>query len=325
MKRVINLVALLAVVLFGFSCTKPNNGNRTDPPANQGENNQNQNNNNNQNENKEPEKKVAQTCKENLVLWLSFDEDKMVEVGEGVTLGENKGQAGLGGGFIGKAWTNKGADNTKEAYTKLNLASGNPLTKLESFTFSAWAKMPKDKAMKCGIISFNGTGVEAIWPSFVFLFDNISDIEMEDGTKFQAQQFNGRIDFLTVDGKPAMWPNCASEIYMIKDEWFHFARTYDAATGHWANYANGQIVNEGDFLVGEEQVPGGPVKSAFAADCNALYVGGWASRIEGKATDEWQSYCPGSLDELRFFNKALSEEEIAALYKEELTISVEQE
>ncbi len=322
MKRVLFLTSLLAVMLLGFSCTKPG-GNRTDTNPNQ---NQNQGNNGNENENPPvPEKQVAKTCEENLVLWLSFDEDKLVEKGEGVTLGENKGQAGLGGGFIGKAWTNKGGDNTVEAYTKLNLAAGNALTKLESFTFSGWAKMPKDKEMKCGILSFNGTGVEAIWPSFVFLFDNISDIEMEDGTKFQAQQFNGRIDFLTLEGKPALWPNCASEIYLFKDEWFQFGRTYDAATGHWANYANGQIVNEGDFLLGEDQVPGGPVKAAFASDCNALYIGGWASRIEGKANDAWQAYCPGSMDEFRFFNKALSPEEMAALYKEEMTISVEQE
>ena len=316
MKKAFFLTAMLATVLFGFSCSK-NNGNRADGNSDEeGGGNQ-----------TEQEKVTVKTGAQNLVLWLSFDDEKIIGAGEGVTLDGNKGQAGLGKGFIGTAWTNKGASNTAEAYTKLNLAAGNALTKMESFTFSVWAKMPKDKEIKSGIISFNGTAAEAIWPSFVFLFDNISDIDLDDGTKVQAQQFNGRIDFLTLDGKPAMWPNCASDIFLKKDEWFQLARTYDAATGKWANYANGMLVNEGEFLLGEEgaQKPGGPVNAAFASDCNALYVGGWASRIEGKANDSWQSFCPGSLDELRFYNKAFTAEEMLALYKEEVAINLNQE
>ena len=314
MKKVLYLAAMLSLVLFGFSCTKPG-GNRADSqtPGNNSGNEGNENGNGGTPEYTRPEIK---TGAENLVLWLSFNDDKIVDKGEGVTLGENKG-------FIGQAWTNKGGDNTIEAYTKLNLASGNALTKMDSFTFAVWAKLPKGKEAKCGIISFNGTGVEATWPSFVFLFDNISDVTPDEGEPFKAQQFNGRIDFLSVEGKPAMWPNCASDVYMKKDEWFHIARTYDATTGHWANYANGQIVNEGDFLPGEKVV--GSVSAAFADDCNALYVGGWASRIEGKASDTWQTYCPGSLDELRFYNKAFTADEVLALYGEEIAINLEEE
>ncbi len=309
MKKVLVFAALFAVALFG--CTKPG-GDRADGGKN-----------NEGGEGKETEKVIPQTAKENLVLWVSFDEEKLVEVGEGVTLGENKGQVALNKGFIGNAWTNTGGDNTIEAYTKLSLATGNALTKMDSYTFTCWAKLPKDKEAKCGIISFNGTGVENTWPSFVFLFDNVSDVTPDEGEPFKAQQFNGRIDFLSVEGKPAMWPNCASDIFMKKNEWFQLARNYDATTGHWANYANGQLVNEGDFLPGDKIV--GSVSAAFATDCNALYIGGWASRIEGKASDSWQAYCPGQLDELRFYNKALSAEEILALYKEEVNINLDEE
>lgn len=323
MKKIFLSLAILSMVLIGFSCTKPNNGNRTDSGTEQGDGTGKDDDDNGNGGAPEYTRPEVKTGAENLVLWLSFNDDKIVEKGDGVTLGENKGQAGLGKGFIGQAWTNKAGDNTSEAYTKLNLASGNALTKMDSFTFAVWAKLPKNKEAKCGIISFNGTGVEAIWPSFVFIFDNISDINPEEGEPYQAQQFNGRIDFLTVEGKPAMWPNCASDIYMKKDEWFHLARTYDATTGHWANYANGLIVNEGDFLINEQVV--GSVSAAFADDCNALYVGGWASRIEGKASDTWQTYCPGSLDELRFYNKAFTPDEILALYGEEIAINLEEE
>ena len=317
MKKIFYSLAVVSLVFIGFSCSKPNSD-RTDSGTEQKKDDD-----EGGKTPEEPKKPEVKTCAENLVAHLSFDDDAVVAKGEGVSFGENKGKAGVAGGFIGNAWTNKGGKNTEEAYTKINLASGNAFTKLESFTFSAWAKLPKGEEAKSAIISFNGTGVEAIWPSFIFLFDNISDITPEEGEPYQAQQFNGRIDFLTVEGTPAMWPNCASDVFMLKDTWFQMARTYDATTGHWANYANGLLINEGDFLP-NEAVAGG-VKAAFASDCNALYIGGWASRIEGKATDSWQSYCPGSLDEIRFYNKALSAEEISALYKEELNINLDQE
>ena len=320
---------MLSLVLIGFSCTKPG-ADRADskpvdetPSGNEGNENGGDGGDNNGGGTPEYTRPEVKTGAESLVLWLSFNDDKIVDKGDGVTLGENKGQAGLGKGFIGKAWTNKGGDNTTEAYTKLNLASGNALTNMESFTFSAWAKLPKDKEAKSGIISFNGTGAEAQWPSFIFLFDNITDVTPEEGEPFKALQFNGRLDLLTNGAKKPYWLNVASDVYLIKDEWFHMAKTYDAATGHWATYANGQIVGEGDLLDGEQPV--GPAKSAFADDCNALYVGGWASRIEGKATDSWQAYCPGSLDELRFYNKAFTADEVLALYGEEIAINLEEE
>ena len=84
---------------------------------------------------------------------------------------------------------------------------------------------------------------------------------------------------------------------------------------------NGVIVNEGEFLP-DGKVAGG-IKAAFASDCDRLYIGGWASKIEGKAADEWLNYFPGAIDELRVFNKALSEAEVLSLYKEELKVSLE--
>lgn len=309
MKKVLYLVMAVALVSFGAGCNK-NNGNRTDEG----------NGNTQDPDSGKTEKPTVKTGADNLVMWLSFDDAAIIGKGDGITLDSNKGQADLGDGFIGKGWTNKGGDNTVEAYTKLNLAAGNPFTKLASFTFSAWGKLPKDKEAKGAVISFNGTGVEDMWPSFIFIFDNISDVDLDDGTKIKAQQFNGRIDFLSLEGKPAMWPNCASDVFLKKNEWFQMVRTYDAATGHWANYANGMLVNEGDFLVDEK--PAGPVSAAFAADCNALYVGAWSSKVEGKSNETWQNYWAGSLDEIRMYNKAFSEEEVLNLYKEELAINL---
>ena len=104
-------------------------------------------------------------------------------------------------------------------------------------TFSAWLYVPTPLAnpsnpsekltAKGAILSFNGTGVEPVWPSFVYLLDN-EGVNEETGKAWM--QFNGRVDFLSVEGKPLMWPNASDEAYAAKDKWIHVARTYDATT-----------------------------------------------------------------------------------------------
>ena len=258
-----------------------------------------------------------ETAAENLVAYFGFEAKDVL--GEGITLDGTKGAGSLDEtGFIGKCYANTAKLNTQEAYVKYNLAAKNAIRSLESFTFTAWVNLPADKEAKGAIMSLNGTGVEPVWPSWVFLFDNLYKSE-DDGQYYQ--QFNGRMDFLTVDGKPALWPNCAAVELNTKDKWFQIARTYDAATGHWANYCDGILINEGDFLIDENPVGG--VNACVANDCNALYLGGWASKIEGKASDGWLNYFCGSIDEVRFFNKALSAEEVVALRREELAISLQ--
>ena len=59
------------------------------------------------------------------------------------------------------------------------------------------------------------------------------------------------------------------------------------------------------------------------ANMNALYIGGWASLIDGKQAEAWMTYFNGSIDEVRMYNKALSTEEIAKLYQEEALIALE--
>ena len=68
-----------------------------------------------------------------------------------------------------------------------------------------------------------------------------------------------------------------------------------------------------------------PFGNLVTEACDAFYVGAWSTFVEGDSTHDWQNYWAGSIDEIRMYNKALSEEEILALYKEELNINLEQE
>ena len=264
-----------ALTLAAFSCKKPANGTDEQNPGAQ-----------------------VTVAAENLVAYFPLESaDKAVTVGEGITFDSKKGAGDFGDGRIGKAYTNTKKMNIEEAYLKFNLAKNNAFTKLESMTFSAWLYVPTPLAnpsnpsekltAKGAILSFNGTGVEPVWPSFVYL------------------------------------PNASDEAYAAKDKWIHVARTYDATTGAWVTYANGLKTFEGLFTPKNDgKDPVGAINAAFASDCNALYLGGWASRIEGKASDTWLNYFCGSIDEVRFYNKALSETEMLELYKQELKVAL---
>ena len=66
-----------------------------------------------------------------------------------------------------------------------------------------------------------------------------------------------------------------------------------------------------------------PFGKCIPEDATAFYVGGWSSWIESyQGAADWQSFFSGSIDEIRFFNKALSEQEIQALRKEEIAIAL---
>lgn len=88
----------------------------------------------------EPEGPSVKTGAENLVIHLSFDKDDLIEVGEGITFKENKGQASITTGFIGKGWTNKSGNNATEAYSKFDVAAGSAFSKIENFSMSVWIK-----------------------------------------------------------------------------------------------------------------------------------------------------------------------------------------
>ncbi len=325
---------MLSLVLFGFSCTKPS-GNRTDSqtPGNKTENDD---EDGKDEKDDTPEGPKVTTCDGNLVLWISFDNDNLIEKGEGVSFKENKGDAAIKTGFIGKGWTNN-AKNNSMAYSKFDVASANLFKKLDDMTFTVWVKNNKDY-YKGGVVSLNGgrNGDKPHdFPAFNVYLDNNNPVTIDD-QQVPAQQVNGR--FIMHDDKGAeqnVWLDTNDPAFAIYDEWFQLAVTYQLNTQKPVDpenpegdkktcatvmlYANGQLVAERAF---DPNIAFNNLVTDYA---NAFYVGAWSTYVEGDSTQSWQSYWAGSIDEIRMYNKALSEEEISALYKEELNINLEQE
>ena len=333
---------MLALVLFGFSCTKPN-ADRTDTkpadetPGDNGGNNGGENGDGGEETPPEPEGPKVKTCDENLVLWISFDNDNLIEKGEGLTFKENKGEAAIKTGFIGKGWTNNAKINTSAAYSKFDVAKDNLFKKLESMTFTVWVNNNKDY-FKGGIVSLNGgrNGSNPHdFPAFNVYLDNNNPVTIDD-QQIPAQQINGRFIFHDAAGaEQNCWLDTNDPAFAIYGDWFQLAVTYELNTQKPVDpenpdgdkktcatvmlYANGLHVAERAF---DANIAFNNLVTEF---CNAFYVGAWSTYVEGDSTQSWQSYWAGSLDEIRMYNKALSADEIKELYKEEVDINLEQE
>lgn len=296
MKKIFYLAAAMSIALFA-SCNKE--GDQAGA------------------EDKGPQVTVATDA---LVLHLPF-EDGSVAVGEGITFASKGGEADFVDGFIGKCYTNKSGEPTTAAYLKYDIAAENFVNDLESFTFSAWVKRPATGSG--ALFSING-GVDAFWwCTMQFIYDNAFTNEE---TGVVDQQFNGRFEHNGV----AQWPNAQAPGFATLDKWYQVVRTYDAATSAWNVYVDGvkvelpvneedgtptNILKDGDNLLGALNLANEAM--------NALYIGGWASFIEEKQAEGWMTFFNGSIDEVRMYNRALTDEEIGKLWQEEKLINLE--
>ena len=289
---------LAAVAMFAFAAC--------DDPANEG----------NDPKNDAPEVK---TCAENLVAYFPLESAENAVKAEGITFNSKAGAADFKTGEIGKGYSNT-AGNNDEAYFKFNLAKENALSSLKDVTITLWAKNIEE-FQKGGLLSANGKLFETQdWPSLVLLFDNKNTVKDEAGedTGVKTQQINGRIMFKKDDGSETnLWLDTWDPAFAKYATWFQIAFTYVAETGVWALYVDGVKVKDAEY--GDKMDFG----KCIPADANALYIGGWASRIEKyTGAQDWMCSFSGSIDEIRIFNKALTEEEIQALRKEELAIAL---
>ena len=256
-------------------------------------------------------------AEEALVLHLPF-EDGSVAVGEGVTFASKVGAGEFAEGFIGKCYKNSSETNSVEAYLKYNLSGNHFVKEMGSFTFTAWVNKPETD--KGAVISINGSNTD--WPRLIFHFDNIN-------TETGAQDFNARIDVTVGEDTPALWPNLGDLAFAKTDEWMQVARTYDAATSTMKIFVDGvQVGADIPFTFGTDAdgnpLPLGEMNIATET-MNAFYIGAWSSWVEQvTGAADWQAtYFRGSIDEVRIYNRALTDQEVGQLWQQEKLINLE--
>ena len=101
----------------------------------------------------------------------------------------------------------------------------------------------------------------------------------------------------SVDGDGAHYQNIKSDEDMPVGEWIHLAGTYDNAT--FKLYVNGRLVKSVPYSI-----------PFTFSDTNPLIIGG-NTNTQGK---QWLDCFHGRIDDVRMFNRGLSEKEVAVLF-----------
>lgn len=93
------------------------------------------------------------------------------------------------------------------------------------------------------------------------------------------------------------------------NKWHQLVMTWDGATSNYKIYVDGVKVNNPEW---EQRGTTGPL--SFFTPTKPV-IGAWGTNLPGGTAEVWQKPMTGSVDELRVFNKALTDAEISALYQ----------
>ena len=105
------------------------------------------------------------------------------------------------------------------------------------------------------------------------------------------------------------------------NKWVHYVMRYDASGSNIDIYANGVRVSNNNYRTRSYGTPAVRLGAISIPAATMALIGGWPNAATGftnSSTQTWQGLFKGSIDELRVYNKALSDLEIGSLYQLEL-------
>lgn len=241
----------------------------------------------------------------NLVAYFPFEsETATIDKGEGVTYLKKGGAASFAVGRRGNAY--KGA--TTEAYLEYNVASTNVFKSMTEFTMGAWIKTP---AAGGAADIFRLNGGDSFMGNLVLMLEGGSNTDSLD---IKAYLYNSTTEWKGQDIRKA-------HRSFLSDRWVHVGYSYNKTTSTMTLYANGLPVATSVRYAGPEvggvQAPMGTL--TLEPGMTKILIGAWAQQLDGTGQD-WMKFYPGMLDELRIYNKALTDTEMKALYDAEITV-----
>ncbi|MCE5330746.1 MAG: LamG domain-containing protein [Bacteroidales bacterium] len=230
-----------------------------------------------------------------------------IEIGTGITYGKLSGAGTFAVGRRGNAY--KGS--TAPGYLEFNVAtSANLFKSMTEYTYAAWIKCPKPTDGAATAFALNGG--DANMGNLNFIVESGSNA---DSLALKSYLYNSTTNW---KGQDFYLHNKA----FLSDKWVHIVSSYNKATSTMTYYANGVLVKTqikyADGEVGGVQPKLGAL--TFGSDMTKLDIGAWPKLAAGTATDSWMVYYPGLIDEIRIYNKALTDAEVKALYDAEITV-----
>lgn len=244
----------------------------------------------------------------NLVAYFPFDsESASISEGDGLTYSKKSGAASFALGRRGNAY--KGS--TSQAYLEYSLATSNIFKSMSEYTYAVWIKCPAPTGGAASAFALNGG--DANMGNLNFIVESQSNA---DSLALKPYLYNSTT---TWKGQDFWQFNKA----FLSDKWVHIVSSYNKTTSTMAVYANGILINSGiRYADGMQQNGTQPLLGAltFGTDMSKFIIGAWPKLAAGTATDSWMVYYPGLIDELRIYNKALTNAEVKALYDAEVTV-----
>jgi len=222
----------------------------------------------------------------NLVAYWSFD--NTLTESKSTTAGTSTG-SGFGGGLKGSAATFSG-----NSY----IVSNTPtvLQGLKSFTVTMWVKANQNTVGIAGLMDIANTN--SFWGNMTVFFEN--------GGSADVAKLKIHVNNNGADGWLGNY-----DLNKIWGVWTHIAVSYDAATSTFRVYSNGSKI--------ATQVQAGfgnlVFQNATKMSFGTVQFQTTPSLTTNHGKETWADYLNGSLDEVRVYNIALSDNDITSLMK----------
>jgi hypothetical protein len=201
----------------------------------------------------------------------------------------------------------QGADLAHLLYT---LPAESKMKTLTSFSISMWFKSPLVTGDPEPTIFEIGKSDDLFWGNLKLALNRLG--EAADTLQLKA--------FFLKNG--ATWSGqhiSFSNNTFIVDKWMHLVFEYDATTSKYKIYKDGLKVVTNPGVEDRFSSEGVPLGEMAFVNADVINIGAWRTKTEGSATDAWMGWFKGNLDELRVYDKALSDTEVKDLYDAEVT------
>jgi hypothetical protein len=243
----------------------------------------------------------------NLIAYFPFEGNGNDAIG-GLTPGQSA-NATFPTGRRGQAY-----QGASDAYMAYSLPTSSKIKTLKSFSIAMWAKIipndPANNAPEDMIFQVDGRDD---WQKNFFL-KLIRNNPEEDTVKLT--NYFWKEDAPSWNGQNVS--NIHSPGYLF-NAWLHLTFTYNGATSKWYAYLNGDVVDLPEAYTDRKCEDGSAFGELKFENPQKLFIGAYAQKIDGGATDAWMGNYRGQLDEFRMYDRALTADEVKSLYQAEAT------
>ena len=246
-------------------------------------------------------KNSSEVATTNLVAHFTFD-GTINDAKGAVTGGTANGATSFIEGRKGQAY--KGSTTGFLSYT-----TPGPLPALTSFTTSLWINTAKHDGGAQSV--FNLAKQDgSFWANFFMIIEGNNSPENKMFMKLHFEKNTSPFVEHWIEPSGNFRPD---DMY---NAWRHVAWTYDAATSKAGFFVNGQKMALPPGMEDRKaDGTGTPLGGLSFKNATRFIIGGWQNNLGTpfNTAEPWMLKYTGGLDELRFYNRALTEQEMSAL------------